>query len=398
MSIRTKGVMRVEPFDGTGRFTNQIQGGISVESLFSGKNIQIKVDPLPAGAWSHPSRGARRRLQRTQFTATIFVRDGKRRMVTWPMIMHRPFPENVRIKEVVVSRARLDDRWLWSVVFVCTRTRVIKPGSATASTVIAIDPGWRRTKTGLRVATIVRATGETEYFELPNRLVQAFRFADELRDRHNVLLANLRMLISRLAAPQQAGVAGVEEACIDPANLRLPSDFRRLAQLWSSNSRYDPSLVAQINHASVEYKKVYLWERNHTRKILNTRDKLYQELAARVFKQVGEVLLHKIDIIEMNKNNKETIRENFVPNSSKWYRRTAAISSLEHWIENKAKRLGIPLICIQTKHGQSCPSCGALDRKNRADTLMYVCAHCDHTWDRDWGTCRMMLKDHFSTT
>ena len=159
-----------------------------------------------------------------------------RRMVTWPMIMHRPLPENVRIKEVVVSRARLDDRWLWSVVFVCTRTRVIKLGSAAAATVIAIDPGWRRTKTGLRVATIVRATGETEYFELSNRLVQAFRFADELRDRHNVLLANLRMLVSKLTAFQQAKIAGVGEACIDPANLRLPSDFRRLAELWSLDS------------------------------------------------------------------------------------------------------------------------------------------------------------------
>lgn len=398
VSVLTRGVMRVEPFDGTGRFTNQIQGGISVESLISGENIQVKVAPVPADAWSHSSRGERRRLQRTQFTATIFVRDGMRRMVTWPMIMHRPLPENVRIKEVVVSRARLDDRWLWSVVFVCTRTRVIKLGSAAAATVIAIDPGWRRTKTGLRVATIVRATGETEYFELSNRLVQAFRFADELRDRHNVLLANLRMLVSKLTPFQQAKVAGVGETCIDPANLRLPSDFRRLAKLWSLDSDYDQRLVAQISHASVEYKRLYLWERNHTRKILNHRDKLYQELAVRVSKDANEILLHKIDIVEMNNNNIEAGRDGFVPNVSNWYRRTAAISSLEHWIYNKGKRLGIRLKYIQSSFRQSCPSCGALDRKNRADTLMYICAHCDHTWDRDWGTCRMMLKDHFSTT
>lgn len=398
VSVLNRGLMRVKPFDGTGRFTNQIQGGISVENLISGQNIQVKVAPLPADAWSHASRNERRRLQRTQFTATIFVRDGTRRMVTWPMIMHRPLPENVRIKEVVVSRARLDDRWLWSVVFVCTRPRVIKPGSATAGTVIAIDPGWRRTKTGLRVATIVRATGETEYFELPNCVVQAFRFADELRDRHHVLLANLRMLVSRLTASQQAKVTGVGEAWIDPANLRLPSDFRRLAKLWSSDSDYDQGLVAQISEKSADYKRLYLWERNHTRKISNNRDKLYQELLARVFKGVNKVLLHTIDINEMSNNNTATTREGFVPNASNWYRRTASISSLEHWIKNKTKRLGIEIKCIQSSYSQSCPSCGALDRKNRADMLMYICARCNHTWDRDWGTCLMMLKEYHSNT
>ena len=206
------------------------------------------------------------------------------------------------------------------------------------------------------------------------------------------------MLVSKLTAFQQAKIAGVGEACIDPANLRLPSDFRRLAELWSLDSDYDQRLVAQISHASVEYKRLYLWERNHTRKILNHRDKLYQELAVRVLKDANEILLHKIEIVEMNNNHIEAGRNGFVPDASNWYRKTAAISSLEHWMHNKGKRLGLRFKYIKSIYRQSCPSCGAFDRKNRADTLMYICAHCDHTWDRDWGTCRMMLKDHSSTT
>lgn len=397
VSVRTRGVMRVKPFDGTGRFTNQIQDGLSVETLLAGENIQVKVAPLPADAWSHPSRGERRRRQRTQLTATLFVRDGQRRTVTWPMIMHRPLPEDARIKEVIVSRARLDDRWIWSVVFVCTRTRLIEPRPASSDAVVAIDPGWRRTKTGMRVATIVRTSGETEYFELPNRLVQAFRFAAELRDRHNALLACLRNLVSELARVQLAREAGAGEADIDPANLRLPSDFRHFAKQLGSDTSLDPSLVAQIDRMSADYKKIYLWERNHTRKILGHRDKLYQEFAARVLPGASAILLHTLDISDMSDSDRDGAARGFVPNASKWYRATASTSSLGHWIENKAKRLGTPLKRVETISKQACPSCGAFERKNRADTLVYTCALCDNTWDRDWGTCRMMLEEHRAT-
>ena len=74
--------------------------------------------------------------------------------------------------------------------------------------------------------------------------------------------------------------------------------------------------MAQISHASVEYKRLYLWERNHTRKILNHRDKLYQELAVRVLKDANEILLHKIEIVEMNNNHIEAGRNGFVPDAS----------------------------------------------------------------------------------
>lgn len=393
-SVRTRGVMRIKPFDGTGRFTNQIQDGLSVEALLAGKSNQVKVAPLPTDAWSHSSRGERRRRQRTQLTATIFVRDGQRRTVTWPMIMHRPLPEGSLIKKVVVLRSRLDDRWMWSVVFICTSRRPIEDQSITSGAVVAIDPGWRRTKTGLRVATIVWATGQTEYFELPNQLIQRFRFADELRDKQNLLLASLRKLISELNAHQHVEGSIAGEANINSETMRLPSEFRRLAKRLGSDPSLNASIVDQINRTSAEYKKLYLWERNHTRKILGHRDKLYQKLAVRTLNGASLALLHNINISEIAKRDQEGIMKGFVPNASKWYRATASTSSLKHWIENKAKRLGVPLKRLETMSNQLCPSCGASDRKNRADDLIYVCASCNNKWDRDWGTCQMMIKSH----
>ncbi|APT35069.1 hypothetical protein MCBMB27_05778 (plasmid) [Methylobacterium phyllosphaerae] len=91
-AIRGGQTMHRRSGGGDGRITNTLQGGAAVEALFDGSLSQIMVRPISARAWLSEIRGERRRLQRTFLSATVFVRDGERRTVTWPMIMHRPIP------------------------------------------------------------------------------------------------------------------------------------------------------------------------------------------------------------------------------------------------------------------------------------------------------------------
>ncbi|EFJ39246.1 hypothetical protein VOLCADRAFT_101201, partial [Volvox carteri f. nagariensis] len=73
VALRNGGQMQFKRYDGTGRFVNQIQGGMTVADLFGATHSQVTVEALPENAWTHPSRGERRRLQRTRLTATILV-------------------------------------------------------------------------------------------------------------------------------------------------------------------------------------------------------------------------------------------------------------------------------------------------------------------------------------
>lgn len=73
-TMQAGGELRFRRFDGTGRLTCQIQGGMSVEEAFSGGNNFFQIDPVPLAAWDTPSRGERRKLCRTKAKMRISSR------------------------------------------------------------------------------------------------------------------------------------------------------------------------------------------------------------------------------------------------------------------------------------------------------------------------------------
>ena len=152
--------LRFHRFDGSGRWTCQIQGGMTVAEAFAGTDNRFQIDPVPPEAWTHPSRGERKRLCRT--TARIRIGSTENRQPIWqpiPIVMHRPIPEDALIKSVSINARKVGNRINWFL-----NVTVVTNGTVTAvdrtGKVISLDVGWRRTRDGLRVGYSVDGDGQ----------------------------------------------------------------------------------------------------------------------------------------------------------------------------------------------------------------------------------------------
>src|SRR5215203_3851122 len=179
-TLRKGGELKFKRYDGSGRFTNQLKRNVLAVALFEGSNSQVKIGNMPTPAWQYLRRGERKRLQRTSLTATIYTRDGERRTVTWPMIMHRPLPLDCKVTRVVITRRKIGLKWRWHAVFTA-QGQLPLPCSTRPALKCAINLGWRVQAEGIRVATIMlEGSPSPEFIVVPSSLVTGFSLLKHL--------------------------------------------------------------------------------------------------------------------------------------------------------------------------------------------------------------------------
>lgn len=115
-----------QDWDGTGRI------GAAIQS----------VAQFPATEWDHPRVSLTAPNEKQH--AELFLRIGtlsEGRSITWPVKLHRSFPEGAIVKQVAVQRTRYGHRLRWEmlVTLAYEETRT----DAEANGVVGIDIGWR---------------------------------------------------------------------------------------------------------------------------------------------------------------------------------------------------------------------------------------------------------------
>jgi len=389
---RVNGSINFREFDGSGRITNQIQGGASIEVFFDGRHSQVKVGRVSRDAWSHPVRGERRRLQRTWLTVTIFVKDGFRRTVTWPMVMHREIPEGFLIKEVVVTRKKLGLEWKWQVIFLCTRIiSSIASSNDKSERVCAIDIGWRRVSEGVRIATTVSKEGELNFYYLPEILLDSFRFLDELRTRRKKMLFDITSYIKNLDVSESPDEVRSQILLIN----NLPRDNAReifnLVLIWHKHISFEPECFGKILQWTRDDKKSYIWQVNHRRRIMGRRIDLYHNIARKIISNSTTVIINKIEVALLIKKFYAKRVEGGFPIRAHWYRSVVAPSELRRIIEHQCKKSEVLIKYSNKNFNVSCPTCGSDKRTSRPEDIKVACLHCGSTWDPDVNTCKSML-------
>lgn len=391
-ALRTGGEMQLKHHDGSGRFTNQIQGGINLNDLFSAVHSQVSVKPLPIDAWSHPCRGERRRLQRTSLTVTVFTQDGKRRTVTWPMVMHRPIPDDCRIKEVVVTRRKVGTFWRWQVVFTCTKS-VPKLAPQPDGCNVAVNVGWRRLPEGIRVATVVReGSAKPEFIVLPEAIVSGFKLVNELRSRRskqkNELVAWLKT-IDWSDAPEE--IAAYIKAMWQAPYLTAG----RLASLsitWRHHKYWRPYDFARLEEWRSQDKKLLLWEANQREKLICRRQDFYRKATRAIVTYANKLVLNEFDIRKTGRQTLTMSESNLLPIAAGRYRTMAAPSQLRKWIDIQAQKAGVATVISNNASTWVCHVCGTAIKPSRPNTLRHCCPQCREIWDQDVNACRNMLK------
>lgn len=390
-SVRNGHTLRSRAPGGNSRITNTLQGGADVEHLFDGSLSQVMIRPPSGRAWSAESRGERRRLQRTRLTATVFVRSGERRSVTWPMVMHRPIPDDCRVKEVIITRRRVGERWKWAASFICTRA----PGSAAslpaAAKPLAVDIGWRRVPDGLRVATVSAADGLPNFVVLQKDLLEAFTFADELRDRVQTSASvGLELLqttdATRFEQPYQKLLVTLQN--------REGGRFTALREFswgpfFTAQSR--EVLGDEIAAWRKEYTRLVTWLSNHQRKVVSRRNHQYHNAAIEIMEGASSIVINDLKFADIGRRSLRSDETNFLPQRVNYYRVAAAPSELFRCLKLQAAKRGIPFSREVVPSPIGCPECGSTLRKTRADAMPQICEACGTSFDQDVTTCRSLL-------
>ena len=174
--MQSGGELRFRRFDGAGRLTCQIQGGMSVEDAFLAANNFFQIDPVLETAWKIPARGERKRLCRTKARVRITSDDEKNPVwLEIPIVMHRPIPQDAKIQRVSVSTKKIGDRIRWFLNITVIEEEPEKEASSIGR-VLALDIGWRKKGNGsIRVAYWIDSDGHTGEVELSGSFIDTDR-------------------------------------------------------------------------------------------------------------------------------------------------------------------------------------------------------------------------------
>jgi hypothetical protein len=408
-AMKENAMLKFHHFDGSGRLTVQIQGGMSPEELFAGKHSQLAVAPVDPRAWTSSVRGERRRLARTELRFLAFTyrdENGKahKRYLTCPMVMHRPIPEDGIIKAAVIARRRVGSKFRWSVSFTVSVPKADAPARHARAPRAAINFGWRQTPRGLRVALLVDESGAKREVLLPAVMARRLERVEVLRSARdqavNELWPGLRTALSgvdRAAMPEAFGEA-IERL------LRAPKvGSRALAKLWIVWQReareVEPEWFARLSRWRGEDKKRWDEAVNLSRKLSARRTDIYRNAALDLCRDYSEIIVGDTDFRALAR--RRDVGED-LPQSARHGRVLAAPGELRKWLALQSEKTGTQITVMKSRDMTLvCNACGhkqnVEEGRNRPSMLHWQCGHCSEQWDQDENHAKNLLAEHQET-
>lgn len=393
--------LRFHTFDGTGRFTNQIPGGITVRQLFEGSHSQVSVQPLAEDAYTHPHRGERRRRQRTLLTITVYRREDEngafRRTLTFPMIMHRPLPEEAIIKEVVVRRLKAGVSFRWSASFMAILPKS-KPVQSTAPLFCGLNLGWRRVEDGLRVATLADSENRIERIVLPNIYLQRLDHVDKLKSIIDsafneilIWLKSQKELICSKAPPELS--ARIDTFLLAPRP--LAKQLVQLILVWRDHySGFRPEVWTVLERWRKKDKNLRNEMNNLRDKMLGWRTDFYRNVAKKIVTRYRLIVLNGFNLRGLAASERWDGSANPLHLQARKMRHRAALSDFRKWIELQANKSGSAVFYKQGSPTLTCHTCGHINQPKPDDRIILdlSCENCGMIWDQD-DNAAMNLRD-----
>ncbi len=358
------------------RLTNQIQGGVNVEDLRAGRHSQARLGSRPEGMTNR--HGA-------ALSVTVHTREGRRRNVTWPIILHRPLPADGRVQMVTVLRTRRADRYYWQAVFTCRIPDF--PASLRMGGRLAINIGWRSTPDGLRLATLVRdGQAAPQHIFLPQRILDGAQLCEEDQsDRDTALNETLSWLCGLDLTQAPVEILTAIQSVIGRPRPAARHLFHVLWQWQQRAPDWRPQDLAVLRGWNRLDRR--LW-RNIAERFAWRRDARldhYWKEARRLVNHCGEIILNGHDMSATAKAGEDNL-----PEPVRRLRVIAAPSVLRQVIINHARKAGMEIRILDIPH-DACVACGARLAPRTRPALWWTCAGCGVLFDQDEHYCRLLL-------
>jgi hypothetical protein len=389
--IKRGGELHFRRHDGEGRLVNQIQGGMTADELFAGSRSQVKIAHRPPRDRGITKSGRLGERACWALTATVYrtgrTRDGNR-TVTWPLIMHRPLPDDCRIKEVVIHRRRIAAHWRWTVTLTCEVPH--EANTAPEGCVTAIDIGWRKTNEGLRVATIMREGAAAKFVVLPYEIIEPLERSERIRSHRDTTLEAFGARAFLAAVPWLEAPAGLQVIAeeLQKAPKISAARLAALAVTWRAQPDFRPDDFARLEVWRKRDKHLWLYEANGRDQAARRRLDFYRNMARKIVAEASVLILERFDLAKAARIDGI---DNPLHAAARHQRVLAALHILRQWIIDYATKCNVPVRWHKGLSTWICSECS--NHLNPRDPARQIqeCTHCGHVFDQDVEACRNML-------
>ena len=391
-------------FNGEGRVSVQIQkdavdkkNGMAVANVFSSTDTRIQVAPVPEAAWYSPSRSERRKKSRTVLKMRIGSEGRDPIWATWPMIMHRPLPENSRIKIVTVNCRKIGPRVEWTVdFFVDDKETLLEQYEVSGA--IGLDVGWRLMDDGsLRVAFWEDDEGEKGEFRLSPSLLGSFKKVDELksiRDKNRdaaliQLAAHFKTTpmptwMRKFIGKKEDNVPTNAQACAYLLKWKSIAKLTKLVKQWKEEGvkKKDEKFYKELEAWRYHDFHLWAWQTSQHKKATRRRKNDYKVLASELSKRYHTLVLEKFDLRRLVKlkNAEDSGYDNETARNNRFL---ASIHELRNVLINAFQKCGEVEFVKAANTTRICSWCGALNTFDAARNLKHQCYECGIVWDQD---------------
>ena len=362
-------------------------GGMGMKKLVS--STLMRIDRMPI--WHVRPSGkqvARGKAARTMLWFRIGTLEGRQPMwARFPMIMDRPLPTDVRIKDAYITRRPCSARipWRYSLCIVCESREFEKTVSSPEQKgVTSINFGWRQLETGeMRVAQVNSEAQGLSEIRLPCQILSGFAKCRELQKLLDTKFDVIRDTLVKWITKHPA---------LPPAFLE---EFRGLAQ-WKSQHRLadliwywtshriddDGDVFPLMTEWLVGYRHIGDWIVYQRRKLLNWRNDFYGCIAKKIVTTSAKLVIDTFKIADVAKRAAPEVQEKG-GELARRNRQIAAPGELRLAILHAASKYHCEVVTATAKDGtRRCNVCGEVHPEGITE-LNHTCIGCEKQWDID---------------
>ena len=387
-------------------------GGVAPSEIVGGQSNLMRIAPVHFRLDRHDKEIATGKAART----TLQIRIGSQGRCTpvWatlPMIMHRPLPDDARIKDAYITRARFTVRIPWQyhlcVVLEAASFEHMLPGPQQEGTT-AINFGWRSTKRGLRVAMLNHEGGTPEEVLLPPSYIglehRRRTLASTLASQFNMAKKCLVGWLQDHTCPD-----GFRETFAALTKWDSRHRFAAWMDYWQEHrfegddeiftalaAREDPAArrgaapwtreaIAQASWM-VHYRHLQTWLDSVQRKLGNWRDYYYRCLAKRLATTSACLCVEAFDMRKVAKGPIPEEPEDQGDEHARSNRQLASVSDLRLKILQAAAKYHCRVVAVPAENNtRRCNVCGEVHPWSPKKEIVHVCANprFGAVWDQD---------------
>jgi hypothetical protein len=368
----------------------QLQNGMEVASLFDCEDRRLRIY-LKDGDLGKLERREIKRC-RGKLAMRVGTKDRKPIWAEWPIVFHRPLPEQAKIMWAKVIREKIERHYRW---FLCLTVNVPSDWrrEECGAGAVAVNLGWRQKDNGLRVIYYRTEEGENNELLIDPTILSGLQQVDDLKSIRDQRKNALKETLGKWFVEHAAELPDwLKEDLKFYDKWKGICRFVRLYRKWKSNRWAGDSAFLLLEAWHKKDDHLWLWQENLRDKVLMRRREQYRVFAAKLARRFRTLLFSDFNLKETQKHeNTESVKVELEE------ARLNQVRASPHELRDALKhaftsRGGEWLELSSINETAECSNCGSIEDWDRIADIEHRCEECGELWDQDDNATRNLLN------